>query len=102
MAARYTFPVALYTDCLSLLQAVTSSRNTGPHVLEVGHMLSTIKQAAPVNLYHLYHAGIFAHQPDSTAYGCVPDHHLAGHLHDADSPASLRCPAMDNPAQPML
>ncbi|KAL1444049.1 hypothetical protein MTO96_030074, partial [Rhipicephalus appendiculatus] len=30
LAARYAFPIALYTDCLSLLQAVTSSRNTEP------------------------------------------------------------------------
>ncbi|KAH7963908.1 hypothetical protein HPB52_023781 [Rhipicephalus sanguineus] len=35
IAARYFEPVALYTDCLSLLQALASPRNVEPHVFEM-------------------------------------------------------------------
>ncbi|KAL1443135.1 hypothetical protein MTO96_046101 [Rhipicephalus appendiculatus] len=63
LAARYTLPVAIYTDCLSLLQAITSPRNTEPHILEIRRLITAARQVTTLSLYHVPgHAGIFGNE----------------------------------------
>ncbi|KAH7963713.1 hypothetical protein HPB52_022451 [Rhipicephalus sanguineus] len=51
-AERYTGRVAIYTDCLSLLQVTASTQNAEPHVMEIRRVLNTIRRRSPIHLYH--------------------------------------------------
>ncbi|KAH7951367.1 hypothetical protein HPB52_008247 [Rhipicephalus sanguineus] len=63
IAARYLEPVALYTDCLSLLQALASPRNVEPHVLEIRALVRKLSREVHVYLYHVpVHAGAFGNE----------------------------------------
>ncbi|KAH7963892.1 hypothetical protein HPB52_023765 [Rhipicephalus sanguineus] len=63
IAARYFESVALYTDCLSLLQALASPRNAEPHVLEIRALVRKLSRTAHVYLYHVPgHAGVFGNE----------------------------------------
>ncbi|KAH7963898.1 hypothetical protein HPB52_023771 [Rhipicephalus sanguineus] len=63
IAARYFEPVALYTDCLSLLQALASPRNVEPHVLEIRALVRKLSRMVHVYLYHVPgHAGVFGNE----------------------------------------
>ncbi|KAH7942836.1 hypothetical protein HPB52_001690 [Rhipicephalus sanguineus] len=63
LEARYTTRVAMYTDCLSLLQALASPHNVEPHVVEIRQLLNTIRRRSPVHLYHVPgHSGVFGNE----------------------------------------
>ncbi|KAH7963866.1 hypothetical protein HPB52_023739 [Rhipicephalus sanguineus] len=63
IAARYFEPVAIYTDCLSLLQALASPRNVEPHVLEIRALVRKLSRMVHVYLYHVPgHAGVFGNE----------------------------------------
>ncbi|KAH7963888.1 hypothetical protein HPB52_023761 [Rhipicephalus sanguineus] len=63
IAARYFEPVALYTDCLTLLQALASPRNVEPHVLEIRAVVRKLSRAVHVYLHHAPdHAGVFGNE----------------------------------------
>ncbi|XP_037508785.1 uncharacterized protein LOC119385414 [Rhipicephalus sanguineus] len=63
IAARYFESVALYTDCLSLLQALASPRNVEPHVLEIRALVRKLSRTVHVYLYHVPgHAGVFGNE----------------------------------------
>ncbi|KAH7962429.1 hypothetical protein HPB52_016030 [Rhipicephalus sanguineus] len=63
IAARYLEPVALYTDCLSLLQALASPRKAEPHVLEIRVLIRKLSRYVQVYVYHVTgHAAVFGNQ----------------------------------------
>ncbi|XP_037509457.1 uncharacterized protein LOC119386192 [Rhipicephalus sanguineus] len=63
LEARYTIRVAIYTDCLSVLQALASPQNVEPHVMEIRQLLTTIRRRSPVHLYHVpAHSGVFGNE----------------------------------------
>ncbi|KAH7963853.1 hypothetical protein HPB52_023726 [Rhipicephalus sanguineus] len=63
LEARYTIRVAIYTDCLSVLQALASPRNVETHVMEIRQLLSAICRRSPVHLYHVPgHSGVFGNE----------------------------------------
>ncbi|KAH7969733.1 hypothetical protein HPB52_021701 [Rhipicephalus sanguineus] len=60
LEARYTIRVAIYTDCLLVLQAIASPQNAEPHVMEIRQLLNTIRRRSPIHLYHVPgHSGVF-------------------------------------------
>ncbi|KAH7963872.1 hypothetical protein HPB52_023745 [Rhipicephalus sanguineus] len=63
LAACYTLLIAFYTDCLSLLQALASPRNSEPHVLFIRELLRRISRRVPLHVLHVPgHAGIFGNE----------------------------------------
>ncbi|KAH7973233.1 hypothetical protein HPB52_023191 [Rhipicephalus sanguineus] len=63
IAARYLEPVTLYTDCLSLLQALASLRNVEPHVLDIRALIRKLSRDVHVYIYHVPgYAGVFGNE----------------------------------------
>ncbi|KAH7973230.1 hypothetical protein HPB52_023188 [Rhipicephalus sanguineus] len=63
IAEIYSQPVALYTDCLSLLQALASARNSEPYVITIRNLLRRILRSVPVHIYQVpKHAGVFGNE----------------------------------------
>ncbi|KAL1479025.1 hypothetical protein MTO96_052204 [Rhipicephalus appendiculatus] len=55
--------VRVYTDCLSLLQALSSRKNTDPRIADMKRALCHIGSASPIRLYHVPgHAGVFGNE----------------------------------------
>ncbi|KAH7963917.1 hypothetical protein HPB52_023790 [Rhipicephalus sanguineus] len=63
LAARYTAPVAIYTDCLSLLQALASPRNAEPHIMEIRSLIRHLSRHVRAYVYHVPgHSGVFGNE----------------------------------------
>ncbi|KAH7963897.1 hypothetical protein HPB52_023770 [Rhipicephalus sanguineus] len=63
LSAHYTLPVAFYTDCLSLLQALASQRNVEPHVLDLRVLLRRLSCSVPLHIFHVPgHSGVFGNE----------------------------------------
>ncbi|KAH7944439.1 hypothetical protein HPB52_019659 [Rhipicephalus sanguineus] len=63
LEVRYTSRVAIYTDCLSVLQAITSPQNVEPHVMEIRQLLNNIRRRPPIHLCHVPgHSGVFGNE----------------------------------------
>ncbi|KAL1474087.1 hypothetical protein MTO96_038254 [Rhipicephalus appendiculatus] len=55
--------VRAYTDCLSLLQALSSRKNTDPRIANTKRALCHIGSSSPIRLYHVPgHAGVFGNE----------------------------------------
>ncbi|KAH7963919.1 hypothetical protein HPB52_023792 [Rhipicephalus sanguineus] len=86
LTAQYALPVPLYTDCLSLLQALASPRNAEPHVLGLRALLRRLSRSLPLHMFHVPgHTGVFGNEvADSLAL------RAAIHGHDRSLPLPLR------------
>ncbi|KAH7963873.1 hypothetical protein HPB52_023746 [Rhipicephalus sanguineus] len=63
LAAHYTEPVAIYTDCLSLLQALASPRNVEPHIMAIRSLIRHVSSHVRVYVYHVPgHSGVFGNE----------------------------------------
>ncbi|KAH7968811.1 hypothetical protein HPB52_011471 [Rhipicephalus sanguineus] len=63
LSARYTLPVAFYTGCLSLLQALASQHNAAPHVLDLRVLLRRLSRSVPLHVFHIPgHSGVFGNE----------------------------------------
>ncbi|KAH7962652.1 hypothetical protein HPB52_017319 [Rhipicephalus sanguineus] len=63
LSVRYTLPVAFYTDCRSLLQALASQRNAEPHVLDLRVLLRRLSRSVPLHVFDVPgHSGVFGNE----------------------------------------
>ncbi|KAH7963803.1 hypothetical protein HPB52_022913 [Rhipicephalus sanguineus] len=97
LTATYTLPLALYTDCLSLLQAFTSPCNAEQHVLTIRALLRRLSISVPLRVFHVPgHAGVFGNDvADFLAQRAASPHTARIEPQDAYRAASygaiLRC-----------